>query len=123
MVFTTYGRERTALALGSDISNNMISYFALGSGSGTELVTNVTLVNEFTRFGLLGSPDFTQSRKVRFVGDIGAVTSSGLILREWGMLASGPALIGSLWARQAVNGSIVFDGTLEGRFEMVVEVM
>ena len=43
MGFTTFGRERVALLLGSDLSNQFISYFAVGLGSGVELNSNVTL--------------------------------------------------------------------------------
>jgi len=123
MVFTNYGKERIALAIGSDISNNYISYFAVGSGSGTEAATNTTLQNEWTRFALTGSPDFTTARKVTFIGDLNSVQASGLILKEWAVMASGAALTGSVWQREMLNGSIVFDGTIELRIEDTIEIL
>src|SRR3990167_9610520 len=125
MGFTTFGRERVALLLGSDLSNQFISYFAVGSGSGVELNSNVTLVNEFSRFGLTGSPNFSSSRKVTFTGDLSSVTASGLILREFGLFVSGAANTGSTWSRDTIanGGSVVFDGTIEGHFEYTIEVL
>ena len=125
MVFTTFGRDRVALLIGSDVSNQFISYFGVGSGSGVELNSNVVLVNEFARFGLLGSPDFTTSRKVTFTGDISSASASGLILKEFGLFTSGPALVGSTWARETIanGGSVVFDGTVEGRIQYTIEVL
>ncbi len=124
MVFTTFGRERMALALGSDIGSNHIQFFGVGDGSGTEIVSNVTLVNEVTRFGITGSPDFAESRKVLFTGDLNSVQASGLILKEFGLFnVSGTGFIGSTWSREALVGSIVADGTIEFRFESTVEVM
>jgi len=123
MVFTNYGKQAVAWAIGSDIPNNYISYFAVGSGSGTEAVTNVTLVNEFKRFPITGSPDFTTDRKVIFQGDLSSISASGLILKEWAMLASGTALTGSVWQREQLTGSLVFDGTLELSIENAIEVV
>lgn len=125
MTFTTFGRERIAIGLGSNLSTNFISYYGVGSGSGTELVSNVTLVNEFSRFLITGSPDYTQSRKVIFTGDLNSISASGLILKEFGLFMSGPALTGSTWMRNTINngGSVVFDGTLEAQFQTTIEIM
>ena len=125
MVFTTYGRERIAIGLGSDLSNNYVSYYGVGSGSGAELVSNVILQNEFSRFLITGSPDFSQSRKVIFTGDLNSITGSGLILKEFALFASGPALTGSTWMRNTINngGSVVFDGALEAQFQSTIEIM
>jgi len=69
MVFTNTGKQFIAYALGSDISNNLIGYVAIGSGSGTALATNSTLIAETDRNPITGSPNFTTARKVQFQAD------------------------------------------------------
>jgi hypothetical protein len=121
-MFTNYGKQAVTWSLGSNLSNNYISYFNVGSGSGTALVSNTTLINEWKRFGLTGSPDFTTNRKVTFTGDLNSVQASGLILSEFGLISSGTALTGSNWTRETL-GSITFDGTNELRVEYSLEVI
>ena len=124
MTFTTYGRGRVALSLGSNISNNYINYFGAGAGSGTENVANVTLIDEKRRFIITGSPDFSEGRKAMFTGDLNSVQASGVILTEFGLFqTSGTAFPGSTWSREQIIGSIVCDGTIEVRFESIIEVM
>ena len=123
MVATTYARERIAIGLGSNISNNFISYLAVGSGTAAEAVANTVLSNEFLRVAITGSPDFTTSRKVTFRGDLSSVQASGLVLNEFGFLASGPALTGSLFSREKLVNPVTFDGTLEGVFTYTLEIM
>ena len=120
MVFTNIGRERMAYNLGSNI-NNYISYFNVGTGSGTALVTNDELITEWSRFEQTGNPNF-DTRKVTFTGDLGTLGASGLTLMEFGLIVSGPALTGSNWLREAV-GSIVFDGTNELKIEAAIEIL
>jgi len=122
MTFTNYGKQAVAWSLGSYIPNNFISYMAIGSGSGTSDITNTTLVNEWTRLAITGSPDYSVDRKVTFTADLNSVSASGLLLYEFGLLVSGPALIGSLWQRECV-GSVVFDGTNELKIECALEVL
>lgn len=122
MVFTDFGKEQVAIMIGSDVSNLQQSYIAIGDGSGTEAVTNVTLVNEVSRFAITGSPDFTVNKKVSFQGDLNSVQFSGLTMIEWGMFASGGASTGSCWQREQLIGSIVGDGTIEIRIENSDEV-
>lgn len=113
-----------ALALGSDISNNYVQYYGVGTGSGTEDVSNASLVSESQRFLITGSPDFTDSRKVTFTGDLNSVQASGLVLKEFGLFnESGTSFPGSTWSREALTGSIVADGTIELRFESTVEIL
>lgn len=122
MVFTTFGREQVALMLGSDIEGH-IQHVAIGDGSGTEAVTNVTLVNEVDRNSLTGSPDFTESRKVTFIADWSSVDFSGTTLQEFGLFVTGASAVGSLYQREQLVGSIVGDGTIEVRVESAIEIM
>jgi len=110
--------------LGSDISNNYIQYFGVGTGSGTEDNSNVTLVSNWKQFKITGSPDFSEERKVLFTGDLNSVQASGLILTEFGLYqTSGTTFPGSTWSREQITGSIVCDGTIELRIESNIEVM
>ena len=113
MPMTQYGAQATIWAIGSNLSNNYIQYFAIGSGSGTAAITNVTLQNETgSRATITGSPNFATARKVTFQGDYNSVQMSGISLREFGLLASGASLTGSVWAREAFS-AVTFDGTQE----------
>ena len=80
------------------------------------------------RFSLTGNPNFSESRKTTFTGDLNSVQCSGLILTEFGLFnVSGPVVSfsapGSTWSREQIIGSIVCDGTIELRFESSVEVL
>lgn len=121
MVFTNYGKEATALRIGSDIPG-IIQSIAIGSGSGTAVVGDVTLVAEHTRAFITGSPDFGVVRKVGFQADFSSITMSGLTLTEFGLFTSGATLIGSTWQREAF-GSVVFDGTNELQIFTTIEVV
>lgn len=95
---------------------------AIGSGSGTVALTDVILVGERDRNLITGSPDFDTVRKVQFQGDFNSVEMSGTTLFEFGLLASGPSVVGSLWQREGF-GSIVFDGTNELQILSTIEVI
>jgi len=119
MVFTNHGRSRTALLLGGS-SFTPANYFAIGSGSGTALVTQTTLLAEEDRQTLTATT-YPSSQKVKFQADWNSVEMSGLELAEWSMMASGAALTGSIWSRTSLP-SISFDGTNELRIEETWEV-
>src|SRR3990167_237108 len=112
MVFTNEGRRQAALRLGDNTGS--LGYFAIGSGSGTALVTNTTLVTEVAKFIQTGSQDASVVQKSTFTGDRSALQMSGIALREFGIYASGPALVGSIWAREGF-AAITFDGSSELR--------
>jgi hypothetical protein len=118
MVLTNYARQRILYSLGSELSNNYISAFAVGMGSET-IGSNMTTLtgSEFSRFMITGSPDFSTAYSVTFTGDLNSVQASGLILKQYGNFASGPINTGSLWGINQLTGSLVCDGTIELRFE------
>lgn len=122
MVFTNDGAQFVAWRLGSSLPNLFISSIGIGSGSGTALVTNHTLVAETQRTVLTGSPNFSEARKVGFQADFTSVQMSGLAFTEFGLFASGAVGTGSVWQREAF-GSVVFDGTLELQIYAVDEVI
>lgn len=121
-MITNWGAQAIAYAIGSDISNNYLQYCAIGSGSGTVLASQTTLLNETDRNPLTGSPDFTTSRKVEFQFDFNSVELSGLHLTEFGFLPSGTGITGSIWQIERI-GSIVFDGTVELQILNTIQVL
>ena len=122
-MFTNFGAQSVAWALGSVISNNYIQAFAIGSGSGTALSTNVTLANESgVRVSLTGSPDFSSARKVTFQGDYNATQISGLLMTEFGLFNTTTQNSGSIWQREAFN-AVTFDGTNELQLITTLEVV
>ena len=128
MAITNYGKQAVAWAIGSMISGttvgqNFIQYCAIGSGSGTVLVTQFVLLNETDRNPLTGSPDFSSARKATFTADFGFVEMSGLRFTEFGFVGSfGPGSIGSMWQIERL-GSVVFDGGAELQIQTTLEVL
>lgn len=112
MPMTNAAAQFIAWRLGSSLSDMYIGAVAVGSGSGTALITNTTLVNEHTRHVITGSPNFETNRKVTFQGDFNATELSGTQILEFGLFQSGTYNTGSVWFREAF-GSIVMDGTIE----------
>jgi len=121
-MITNYGAQAIIWQIGSNLPNNYIQYCAIGSGSGAVLATQTTLFNERDRNPLTGSPDFSTAKKVTFQFDFNSVEMSGTHLTEFGFLASGAALVGSIWQRESL-GSIVFDGTVELQITNSIEVL
>ena len=123
MVFTNTGRNMTALGLGSNVGL-FVAYMGIGSGSGTALVTNTTLLHERERNAFTGSPDFSTAQKVTFQADFNTVQMSGTDLTEFGLTetASGTNFPGSFWQRESF-GSVVFDGTNELQIVTTLHVL
>jgi len=113
MVFTNTGKELVTLGLGSDVGL-YIAYMGIGSGSGTVVATQSTLLANTDRNALTGSPNFATSQKVTFQADFNSVELSGTTLTEFGLseTASGTGFPGSMWQIERF-GSLVFDGTNE----------
>ena len=120
MPFTNAGTQFAIYRIGSALNNMYIGAFAVGSGSGTALVSNVTLVREAARNMITGSPDFDTARKVTFNGDFSSTTMSGIPFTEFGLFTSGALSIGSTWLRESF-GSIIFDGTNELTLSATIE--
>lgn len=122
MVVTNDGAQAITWAVGSDISNNHIQACAIGSGSGTVLVTQSVLLAETDKNLITGSPDFDTSRKVQFQFDFNSVEMSGTHFTEFGLTNSGASQTGSMWQIERL-GSIVFDGTNELQIISTLEVI
>lgn len=112
MAFTNWGKQAVTYALGSQMPSSYVQCIAVGTGSGTSSVTNVTLITENVRHMITGNPDYSTPYKVTFQGDFNAVEMSGLKFMEFGLFASGASNVGSVWQRETL-GSITFDGTNE----------
>ncbi len=123
MVFTDTGKDLVTLGLGSNLGL-FIQYMGIGSGSGTVVATQSTLLNERDRNLITGSPDFSTQRKVTFQADFSPTEISGTILTEFGLTntASGTGFTGSMWQIERF-GSIVFDGTNELQVVTTLQVI
>ncbi len=123
MPFTNDGAQFLTYRMGSPLNNLWAHQIGIGSGSGTALVTNSTLVAERIRNKLTGSADFTTPRKVTYQGDFNSFEMSGTHLTEFGLFTTGFAILtGSTWQRESF-GSIVFDGTNELQVQTTIEVI
>jgi hypothetical protein len=124
MVVTDYAKKTIARFIGNSgagtIAQTIPSYFVIGSGSGTSLSSMTTLLNTYDRQAVT-STDITIPYKVSWTGDWNSVELSGLSLKEFGMIASGTGITGSIWSRTGMP-AIQFDGTNELRIEETWEV-
>lgn len=107
-------KRRMALILGSQ-SQELPSYFAIGSGSGATVATMTTLIAEVDR-QVPTSIDTSTVYQIKFTGDWNSVELSGIQLKEYGIQTSGATLTGSMWSRTSIP-SITFNGTNELRIE------
>ena len=124
MTMTNYSAQALTWALGSNLPNNYIQYFAVGSGSGTAVVTNTTLAGETgSRVLITGSPEQKSAALTPLTqGDFNTIQMSGIQLTEFGLFASGASQTGSVWQREAFS-SITFDGTNELQVITTLEVI
>jgi hypothetical protein len=121
MPFTNYGTQATIWNIGSQLTNNYVRYFGLGIGSGTALVSNVTLVTESgARVAITGSPNFTVANKVTFQGDWNSILMSGVLLTEFGLFSNNTN--GSTWQRESFP-TVTFDGTNELQILTTIEAI
>lgn len=97
------------------------TYFMIGSGSGTAISTQTSLVTPYDRQAITAVNGST-AYKVQWTGDWNSIQMSGLPLREWGMITSGTGLTGSMWSRTSMPEAIDFDGNSELRIEETWEV-
>ena len=112
-------KKQVALYLAGS-HNNYPNFFMIGSGSGTVLSTQLTLINAVDRqsmTSIIGSTSY----KVKYIGDWNSVELSGLTIKEFGVCLSGTGTTGSMWSRTGFPG-ITFDGTAEMRIEETQEV-
>ncbi len=122
MPFTDVGRKLNTFSLGSDV-NLFIAHIGIGSGSGTAVVGDTTLLHDVNRTPITGSPNFQTTQKVSFQADFNGTQMSGIHLTEFGLFNTGSNadVSGSVWLREAF-GSVVFDGTLELQILTDIEV-
>lgn len=122
MVFTEYGKQLVAVMLGSNIGQ--IKSCAIGTGSGTAQITDKILIDEWDNASsarlMVGSVDYSVSKKATFITDWNSVQISGCQLKEFGLFLSGATNTGSLFLREAFS-NINFDGTNEMRTEITIE--
>lgn len=113
MVFTNSGKELVTFGLGSNVGL-YIAAMGIGSGSGTLVATESTLLANRERNVFTGSPNFDTAQKVTFQADFNTIEMSGTTLTEFGLSETGSqtGFPGSMWQIERF-GSKVFDGTNE----------
>lgn len=91
------------------------TYGMIGSGSGASYATQTEMVYAVDRQAItMGS--YINPTKIKYITDWNSVEMSGIQLTEFGMVASGTGLTGSIWSRTSIP-AISFDGTMELRTE------
>ena len=119
MAILDYAKREVAFLIGGSTTGS-IGNVLIGTGSSTILSTDTELVTPSDRQDVT-SITFPSLRKVNWQFDWNSVEMSGTTLSEFGMLASGAGLTGSLWSRNIIP-SLVFDGTNELRIDTLFEV-
>ena len=114
-----YGKNQTTLLIGGSYTGS-VSDMLVGTGSSTILAGDTELVTTTDR-QTVTSTTYPAQRKVQWQFDWNSVEISGTApITEFGNIASGTALTGSLWSRDVIPG-LTFDGTNELRIEAVWE--
>lgn len=119
MVITNYTKSRIALFLGGSFAGS-IAQMIIGTGSSTVSASNTVLVTPSDR-QLVTEITYPATQKVNWQFDWNSIEMSGLQLKEFGLIASGGALTGSIWSRDIIP-NLTFDGTNELRIEYLTEV-
>ena len=118
MVITNHARNKTILLIGGSETNHP-AYFVIGSGSGTALAADTSLVYP------VDGQAFTETtyptlQKITQQGDWNSVEMSGIQLRQFGIKIEA-GTTGSLWSKASLP-ALTFDGTNELRIEETWEV-
>ena len=120
MVLTNAGRSGISLLIGG--GSSVPRYCGLGTGSGTEGVSNVILVTETgTRFDF-SDRDVATPYETTLTHDYNSVKISGTTsIKEFGIFAATTG--GSLFMREAFPDGITFDGTNELQIQTTFRVV
>jgi len=119
MVINNYTKQQVSYALAGQ-GFTAPAYFMLGSGSGTALATQTTLIAAVDRQAITSTNSGT-AFKTTWQGDWTSIEMSGIQLTEFGLIISGGGLTGSLYSRASIP-SLTFDGTNELQIQECWEV-
>lgn len=97
MVVTNFGASRVAMLLGGS-AVDLPTYFMIGSGSGTALVTETVLIAPLDRQIYTSGADLSTTQKVTYSSYWNALEMSGINLSEFGITYSGTGTTGSMWS-------------------------
>lgn len=120
IVITNYGRERTALRLGSQVDSLGSAYIAVGSGSGIISVATTGLFHYWDRNIITGSPDMTNAQKLIWTADFNNAEMSGTTMRQFGMFVEVSG--GKVWHVENIT-PLSFNGTQELQIELTWKVV
>ena len=113
-----YAKRNTALWLAGS-TTEVPGYFMIGSGSGTAIASQTTLIYPLDRQAVTSTNSNTLY-KITWQGDWNSVEMSGLNLSEFGMTVNGTGSAGSMWSRTSTP-NINFDGTNELQIQEIWE--
>jgi hypothetical protein len=118
-MFTNAGLSGVQYAIGV-LSDNRPQYIAIGSGSGTEAVTNNVLLGEYSR-RQVSSTSTSTANEIAYTADWNSIEMSGLSFAEFGMFTQSGAYIGSLWSRNCFD-ALEFDGTNDLQIQLTYSI-
>jgi len=120
MVFTTYGKERVAVRIGSNVGTP--EYCGVGTGSSTKNDSTISLTTETVR-SKYTSVSYATPKKLKYTTFFSSSVISGTnSVKEFGQFVSGTVGNGSTWIADGFTG-ITFDGTNELQIETTVNVL
>lgn len=119
MTITNFAKNQVSLMIGGSTLGS-VAQMLIGTGSSTVQASDTALVTSSDR-QTVTSITFPAVKKVNWQFDWNSSEMSGTVLSEFGLIASGGGLTGSLWSRDVIP-SLTFDGTNELRIEFNAEV-
>jgi hypothetical protein len=121
MVITNYGRSGLSLLMAG--SGNIPQWSCIGDGSGAELPTLGSLINEsgLSPRRIWSTRDISTAAETVWTHDYNSVEMSGLGLTEFGFAAGSTAGGNNLWLREGFD-AVTFDGTNELQLEITINI-
>ena len=120
MTVTNYGCENLK-QVGLMGSGAPPTWLSIGSGSGTELITESGLKNEYSALRTQYSVrNGSVSQQTEWTFNYGATSMSGLVLSEFGLYSNPTG--GNIWDVHRL-GSVLFDGSVEVQFQMTGKII
>lgn len=119
MVITDYAKNQISTLIGGSHSI-LPEYFLIGSGSGVALASDTALQYAVDR-QVFTATTYPALQNVKYQGDWNSIEMSGIQLQQFGVIASGGGVTGSIWSKTSLP-ALTFDGTNELRIEEAWEV-
>jgi len=121
MVFVNTGRNKLALFMVAGSGLSFPRYCAIGSGSGTAIATNGSLVAEVGSRQDYSAIDSSIAKEVTWTHDYSSSFMSGMSLKEFGLFDTNVAKSGTMWHREGF-AAVTFDGTNELQIQTTYQI-